>query len=263
VPIVQSACDHLSSNAYTPPPLPLALSPHFHSPIKARLDILNSCGTKSSSSPYPTSPMFSVGTATRTSAAVNGIRNTLTRVDKEAIYKDYRMGTSPTMKKGGGGGGDDEDDDEEEDHNTPHFAKQIKAKKHTSDRNIAGDSPGPDYYNTLASMHALELGGVPDRQKGVKLTQAKRFAPYKREDGTVVEHPFDAIQTQKLLSHHLQVKKRQHHHRKSTATTVTTASTDESSYQQQQTGMSKSRYTVGSPSKSDDSGQDLASTASP
>lgn len=158
--------------------------------------------------------MFSMGKATRTSVAVNGIRTATTRVDKEAIYKDYRG----ELHHRGQEASKEEDKELLEGEfdsvmdNAPRFTKPTAASNRVSDRNIAGDSPGPDYYSTVASMHALDRGGVPGRQKGVRLTQAKRFAAYKREDGTIVEHPFDAIQTQKLLNRQPEVPHRGFNH---------------------------------------------------
>jgi hypothetical protein len=80
----------------------------------------------------------------------------------------------------------------------PHYATSVKeplgpdGRPVPVDRSWPRESPGPGHYSDGVSFEALRLGGVPTRKVGVKLTQAQRFAPDRRPDGSVVEHPYEA-----------------------------------------------------------------------
>ena len=68
------------------------------------------------------------------------------------------------------------------------------------DRLWPRESPGPAAHDPLGALEALELGGVPSRQRGVKLTLAKRFAPQTRLDGSIVEHPYEKMHADEVES---------------------------------------------------------------
>jgi len=68
------------------------------------------------------------------------------------------------------------------------------------DRLWPRDSPGPAAHDPLQALEALELGGVPTRQRGVKLTLAKRFPAQTRLDGSIIEHPYEKMHTDEVES---------------------------------------------------------------
>jgi len=206
-----------------------------------RYEVIDSCaGEQSAASPYSSSSVYTIPKATRTSMAVNSMRSSSSRVDVEAIYNDYRGGiaqssnnkpssplssssSSPPKKLRNKSNHKRNEKDKvssplsmsqnsymSSSSSSLQGRQEQKDKQESQegqhpDRFFPSDSPGPIYYNTLASMEALDMGGVPHKKVGIKITQAKRFEAFKRNDGTIVEHPFDAIQTQKLLNGNLEV----------------------------------------------------------
>jgi hypothetical protein len=85
----------------------------------------------------------------------------------------------------------------------PHFATTVRSPIVAGsgevvpvDRLWPRDSPGPIRYESQKSFEALDRGLKP-HGPGVKLTLAQRFKADRREDGSMIEHPFDAMETKR------------------------------------------------------------------
>jgi len=104
---------------------------------------------------------------------------------------------------GGGGGGSSRRLAVESSHGLPssppppHFMTAARPERGADgrplgpDRLWARESPGPQHYGGAGdAFEALERGGVSGKGgRGVRLTEARRFEPLRRPDGSTVDHP--------------------------------------------------------------------------
>jgi hypothetical protein len=251
----------------------------------ARLGILDAvAGLQPNASPFASVAVHAVPKASRTAAAVGGLRTTwhavrgdssggAARLDTEAVYADYRggwqhaataganqraaaatqraadvaaglRGASPPLPRFASArvryGGPTPREG-----SPPNCAPVPSAPSAPSagylgaevpDRLWARESPGPAAHHPAAAFEALQLGGHPERQRGVKLALAKRFAPQVRLDGTVVDHPLEQMHALALASRREQQRHRDQPPRAAT-TTANAAKVGSATFQarQQQT----------------------------